>query len=274
MKNYFQILGLEESATLNEIKTAYRTYAKNFHPDKHNGNEFFKERFQEIQEAYEYLCQKYNNDKVIIQDAQLLTFYIELQNEGDYVLPNDCITIKYSILHCTYIQLIVEDAEHMWQLDMPVCNYENIYYLNLSKYEIKGNIKLKIKYGNSLCNGESKKIIDVFIATNYNLLEANKYAHKFSYIGSGMNFIAFIIVILPFCLGLVVAIFSIWIDIPDFIPDFILNCYDKIKKLKWYHWIGYILFIVIIDELFAPLIEEKRRKSYNNSLRKKNRQPL
>ena len=48
MKNYWQILGLEEGATLNEIKSAYKQYAKKFHPDLHHDDEFFKERFQEI----------------------------------------------------------------------------------------------------------------------------------------------------------------------------------------------------------------------------------
>lgn len=304
MKNYFQVLGLEEGATLDEIKAAYRIYAKNFHPDKQNGNEFFKERFQEIQEAYEYLCQNYNNDnettnndesnnpnenevyeediteeafveyfaqQEMVQDAQLLTFSIELQNEGNYVLPNDCITIKYSILHCTYTQLIIEDAEHMWQLDMPVCNYENIYYLNLYKYEIKGNIKLKIKYGNSQYNSESKKIIDVFIATNYNLQEANKYAYKFSSIDGYIMSIPLIIFGLPFCLMLVVAVFSIWIDTTDFID--LIDFTDFIIKLKWYHWVGCVIFGIIVSELLVPSIENKRRISYNRSFRKRNQPP-
>lgn len=48
MKDYYRILGIERSATADDIKRAYRRLASQHHPDK--GGD--KERFQEIQEAY------------------------------------------------------------------------------------------------------------------------------------------------------------------------------------------------------------------------------
>jgi curved DNA-binding protein CbpA len=66
MINYYQILGLSNKSTKEEIKKAYRLYATKFHPDKQNGDKFFEERFKEIQEAYEVLIdddkrEKYNS---------------------------------------------------------------------------------------------------------------------------------------------------------------------------------------------------------------------
>ncbi|WP_323756376.1 J domain-containing protein [Roseivirga sp.] len=55
LKNYYQILGLNFSASEKEIKQAYRAYALKFHPDKQNGDKFFEERFKEIKEAYDVL---------------------------------------------------------------------------------------------------------------------------------------------------------------------------------------------------------------------------
>ena len=55
MKNYWQILGLEERASQDEIKKAYKKYDKKLHPDLNVNHEFLKERFKEIQDSYETL---------------------------------------------------------------------------------------------------------------------------------------------------------------------------------------------------------------------------
>ena len=55
MTNHYQVLGVPANATAEQIKAAYREYAKHYHPDKHSNNEFFKRRFQDVQNAYEVL---------------------------------------------------------------------------------------------------------------------------------------------------------------------------------------------------------------------------
>lgn len=57
MVNYYQVLGLPFGVAVEQVRKAYREYAKHFHPDKHPLNtEFFTERFKDVQQAYEILC--------------------------------------------------------------------------------------------------------------------------------------------------------------------------------------------------------------------------
>lgn len=55
-KDYYKILGLETSkVTAAELKEAYRTQAKKYHPDINIGDKVAEERFKDINEAYRVL---------------------------------------------------------------------------------------------------------------------------------------------------------------------------------------------------------------------------
>ena len=55
-KDYYKILGVERNFTSDQIKRAYRQLAKKYHPDLHPGDKKAEEKFKEINEAYEVLC--------------------------------------------------------------------------------------------------------------------------------------------------------------------------------------------------------------------------
>lgn len=54
-KDYYKVLGVEKTATAEEIKKKYRKLAVQFHPDKNQGNKAAEDKFKEISEAYEVL---------------------------------------------------------------------------------------------------------------------------------------------------------------------------------------------------------------------------
>lgn len=54
-ESLYQILGLQKTATHDDIKKAYRKLALRFHPDKNQGNEEATEKFKEINHAHRVL---------------------------------------------------------------------------------------------------------------------------------------------------------------------------------------------------------------------------
>jgi molecular chaperone DnaJ len=54
-ENFYQILGVPENATADQIKKAYRKLAVKYHPDKNKGDKKSEDRFKQISEAYDVL---------------------------------------------------------------------------------------------------------------------------------------------------------------------------------------------------------------------------
>jgi len=72
MSDLYNVLGLGDSATKEEIKRAYRSLSLKFHPDKTGGNLESITKFQKISEAYETLSDD------------------QLKSEYDFSLKNPC----------------------------------------------------------------------------------------------------------------------------------------------------------------------------------------
>ncbi len=54
-RDYYEVLGVEKSASADEIKKAYRKMAIKYHPDKNPGDKEAEEKFKEAAEAYDIL---------------------------------------------------------------------------------------------------------------------------------------------------------------------------------------------------------------------------
>lgn len=74
MKNYYEILEISATASLEQIKKAYRQKAIKYHPDKHFGDKYFAEKFLEIKEAYEILS---DQSKKAEYDIKYKAFFVK-----------------------------------------------------------------------------------------------------------------------------------------------------------------------------------------------------
>ncbi|HPD31525.1 MAG TPA: J domain-containing protein [Phycisphaerae bacterium] len=54
-RDYYEVLGIPRNATPDQIKRAYRSLAKKYHPDRNPGDKTAESRFKEVQAAYEVL---------------------------------------------------------------------------------------------------------------------------------------------------------------------------------------------------------------------------
>lgn len=62
-RDYYEVLGVSNSSSSDEIKKAYRKAAMKYHPDKNPGDKEAEDRFKEATEAYQVLSDSANRQK-------------------------------------------------------------------------------------------------------------------------------------------------------------------------------------------------------------------
>jgi DnaJ-class molecular chaperone len=81
-KNLYDLLGVEDDAPDEEIKSAFRRLAKKYHPDvTEDSRELAEEKFKEIAKAYEILS---NPAKRSIYDQSLKYGSFEVKSQPKY----------------------------------------------------------------------------------------------------------------------------------------------------------------------------------------------
>jgi curved DNA-binding protein CbpA len=107
--NYYDILGISQNATQDEIKRSFRNLALKYHPDKNRNSEESKQKFMKIIEAYEVLSDERSRRDYDINNLQ------KLGTRAKWTPPADFGTVySYDEIRRRYRQSSVEGG--MWDI--------------------------------------------------------------------------------------------------------------------------------------------------------------
>jgi DnaJ domain len=113
VKDYYTILELPPSATLKEIKSAYRRLAHQYHPDKNPGNLYANAQFEIIKEAYEVLSNPLRKEQYLQQ--RWYNQSIGKKNEDSVTTP------------VTILKRILELDKYVSRLDIHRMDKDGLY---------------------------------------------------------------------------------------------------------------------------------------------------
>ena len=151
MKNPYEVLGLQEGASKEEITKAYREFAKKYHPDQYGDNplkDLAEERMREINEAYDYLIK---NGKASNTNYSNNTYYENNANNIYQSIRMDINNGNVAAAEQKLNNINIRDAE--WNYLMGVVSLRKGWYDNAYNY-------LSIAYNSNPSNPEYKNAFE------------------------------------------------------------------------------------------------------------------
>jgi hypothetical protein len=167
IKDYYAILGLREGASDEEIKKAYRTKAREYHPDINHAAEA-KDLFIQVTEAYEFLItyqrkdltdeeaykkamddwRKYRQDRSRYKaKVYARTSYTRFKNTKFYkttrILDGTAIIFAFAV---AVMVLVYSVVGYIYRIHHPIPGIENPTIFTLMAYLIFGMILFTVSF--------------------------------------------------------------------------------------------------------------------------------
>lgn len=198
MPDYYEILGIQSTATSRQIKTAYRKLALQYHPDKNPNNALTENKFIEIAAAYEVLSdsvkrrrydngleidisENYDYDPRTRRKRPPPGYYQEYKSEKPTYSRRDYIYATASVIAI----LIIAIAVPIYLLQVTSTKYFNkavSNYFTGNYYSALHNVDLSIA-DLSRTNSEACALASVILVH-----KLNKYEYAMKYIDQGLNY--------------------------------------------------------------------------------------
>jgi curved DNA-binding protein CbpA len=272
VKNYYHLLGVKPEADINEIKKAYKKLAVKFHPDKNEGDEYFKERFQDIQEAFKVLSDSQLKDdydkKLFEYDKNLFESnlpVVTLKVNKKFVEQGDDVIFKWSTKHVERIEIfannkVIEELNQNGQITF------NQYYNANYRFVFHGNgqqitkiVEVKIientqKTSNFTTLNDSKSSADnqIFVQNN---IDNGKKKKTFGQLLS--------IIIGSIVLSIMLTAFLLIVD-DNILKMNLLTTYDG--KVNFVYWLIFSIIFIISLFIFNFLIGDENNKRQNEKI--------
>jgi len=156
--NYYDILGVEPTASQDSIKGAFRRLVKTYHPDRNPDRHSWAEtKFKAVHEAYRTLSDKMRRvayDKIIFggpppDDPRYSKFYAKLQKDVAYRarrVLSDLLNGQGERAVETYEALLTEETGFSMLRYMSVKDYLDTKFLLAEQYENRGDVDMALKY--------------------------------------------------------------------------------------------------------------------------------
>lgn len=171
MKDLYSILNIQPDATPEEIKKAYKTLVLKYHPDKHNGDIFYTNRFQEIHNAYKTLIEPqeraiYDEELFYVKGNDKDIEIVSFQSNKRSIKTGEDFVLSWHVTNATNVTVLgkLVDGDFCFE-KLPNIGEKSIQFntdKNMRFTLIASNKSYTQKKNNSYCNSSSRKQLELF----------------------------------------------------------------------------------------------------------------
>ena len=156
-ENFYEVLGLDQTASILDIRKAYKNLAKKFHPDKNN-NPGTEEKFKLILEAHNVLIGLLERDNAKLECnmcCAIFAFHADLAKH-----QRKCYPKRFKCTYCNKVFALNSDLAKHWQEHLQQFQCDICHFSLTNKEDLIKHVSVRHQFKCEICSTSFKKISD------------------------------------------------------------------------------------------------------------------